>query len=139
MSWHRVDGVYARGAGRTNPIEAQAIVDEAVARLLDPSFVNEKGEPLSLGIITMNAEQMRLVEDMLDKACRDYPEIEPHFDGEERLEPVCVRNLETVQGDERDVILLGIGFGPAEPGGTTMSMAFGRHSGRARRACRADL
>jgi very-short-patch-repair endonuclease len=126
VSWRRVDGVYARGAGRINPIEAQAIVNEAVARLRDPGFVNERGEPLSLGIITMNAEQMRLVEDLLDKACRDFPEIEPHFDEEERLEPVCVRNLETVQGDERDVILLGIGFGPTEPGGKTMSMAFGK-------------
>lgn len=126
VSWRKVEGVYARGAGRTNAIEAQAIVDEAVARLRDPSFVNERGEPLTLGIITMNAEQMKLVEDLLDKARRSYPEIEPHFDTESRLEPVCVRNLETVQGDERDLILLGIGFGPTEPGGRTMSMDFGK-------------
>lgn len=126
VSWHRVDGVYARGAGRINPIEAQAIVDEAVARLRDPAFVNEQGDPLSLGIITMNAEQMKLVEDMLDKARRTHPEIEAHFDAETLLEPVCVRNLETAQGDERDLILLGIGFGPTEPGGKTMSMAFGK-------------
>jgi len=126
VSWRRVDGVYARGAGRTNPIEAQAIVNEAVARLCDPGFINEKGEPLSLGIITMNAEQMKLVEDLLDQARRTHPEIEPHFDAENFLEPVCVRNLETVQGDERDLILLGIGFGPTEPGGKTMSMDFGK-------------
>jgi superfamily I DNA and/or RNA helicase len=31
-----------------------------------------------------------------------------------------------VQGDKRDVILLGIGFGPTELGGKTMSMAFGK-------------
>ena len=126
VSWRRVDGVYARGAGRTNPIEAQAIVNEAVARLRDPDFINEKGEPLSLGIITMNAEQMKLVEDLLDQARRIHPEIEPYFDAENFLEPVCVRNLETVQGDERDVILLGIGFGPTEPSGKTMSMDFGK-------------
>lgn len=126
VSWRRVDGVYTRGAGgRTNPIEAQAIVDEAVSRLRDPHFVNAKGEPLTLGIITMNIEQMRLVEDLLDKARRKHPEIEPHF-SDERLEPVVVRNLETAQGDERDVILIGIGFGPTEPGGKTMHMDFGK-------------
>lgn len=125
VTWHRVDGVYTAGA-RTNPIEAQAIVAEAVKRLRDPAFVDEKGAPLSLGIITMNAEQMRLVEDLLDKARRAYPAIEAHFDAENLLEPVCVRNLETVQGDERDVFLLGVNFGPTEPGGRTMSMSFGK-------------
>lgn len=125
VTWQRVPGVYASGV-RTNPIEAQAIVEEAVRRLRDPDFVDENNCPLSLGIITMNAEQMRLVEDLLDRARRAYPEIEPHFDADTRLEPVCVRNLETVQGDERDVILLGINFGPTEPSGTTMSMFFGK-------------
>jgi very-short-patch-repair endonuclease len=125
VSWHRVPGVYTSGI-KTNPIEAQAIVDEVVRRLRDPAFVDEKGAPLSLGIITMNAEQMRLVEDLLDKARRSYPAIELHFDAETRLEPVCVRNLETVQGDERDVILLGVNFGPTDPGGKTMSMYFGK-------------
>ncbi|WP_010219117.1 DUF3320 domain-containing protein [Sphingomonas sp. PAMC 26621] len=124
VTWQRVPGVYTAGA-RTNPIEAQAIVDEAVLRLRDPGFVDEKGSPLTLGIITMNAEQMRLVEDLLDKAQRAHPEIVPHFD-QERREPVCIRNLETVQGDERDVILLGVNFGPTEPAGKTMSMSFGK-------------
>jgi hypothetical protein len=125
VTWLRVPGVYTAGA-RTNPIEAQAIVDEAVRRLRDPRFVDERGESLTLGIITMNAEQMKLVEDLLDRARRAYPEIEPHFDQENRTEAVCIRNLETVQGDERDVILLGINFGPTEPCGKTMSMAFGK-------------
>jgi very-short-patch-repair endonuclease len=125
VTWQRVPGVYTAGA-RTNPIEAKAIVEEAVRRLLDPAFVDEKNQPLSLGIITMNAEQMRLVEDLLDKARHSFPEIEPHFDVESRLEPVCIRNLETVQGDERDLILLGVNFGPTEPEGRTMSMFFGK-------------
>ncbi|UUL82339.1 DUF3320 domain-containing protein [Sphingomonas qomolangmaensis] len=125
VSWRRVEGVYARGAGRTNPIEAQAIVDAAVARLRDPRFVDPQGQRLTIGIITMNAEQMKLVEDLLDQARRVHPEIEPYF-SDELLEPVVVRNLETAQGDERDLILLGIGFGPTEPAGKTMSMDFGK-------------
>ncbi|MET0376297.1 MAG: DUF3320 domain-containing protein [Rhizorhabdus sp.] len=126
VTWQRVDGVWARGAEKTNAIEARAIVDEAVRRLRDPAFVDADGRPLTLAIITMNAEQMRLIEDLLDKARRSYPEIEPHFDAEQRLEPVVVRNLETAQGDERDVILIGMSFGPTEPGGRTMSMNFGK-------------
>jgi very-short-patch-repair endonuclease len=125
VQWRRVPGVYTSGA-RINAVEAQAIVDEAVRRLRDPGFVDEKGEPLSLGIITMNVEQMKLIEDLLDSARRAHPAIEPHFDADNRLEPVCIRNLETVQGDERDVILFGTHFGPTEPAGRTMSMAFGK-------------
>ncbi|MGA0601510.1 DUF3320 domain-containing protein [Caulobacter sp. KR2-114] len=125
VSWVRVQGVWARGAERTNAIEARAIVEEAVRRLRDPKFVDGQGQPLSLGVITMNIEQMRLVEDLLDRARRAYPEIEPHF-RDDRLEPVVVRNLETAQGDERDVILIGVGFGPTDPHGQTMSMGFGK-------------
>jgi very-short-patch-repair endonuclease len=125
VSWRRTPGVWARGAERTNPIEARAIVDEAVRRLRDPAFVDASGRPLSLGIITMNLEQMRLIEDLLDRARRAHPELEPHF-AEDKLEPVVVRNLETAQGDERDVILIGVGFGPTEPGGNSMSMHFGK-------------
>lgn len=121
VEWRRVEGVYARGEGRTNPIEAQAMVDEAVRRLTDPAFV---AAGHTLGIITLNADQQRLVEDLLDKARRRRPEIEAHF-AEDRTEPVVVKNLETVQGDERDLIMLGIGFGPTEPGGKAMSMSFG--------------
>lgn len=121
VTWRRVDGLYARGKGRINQIEAQAMVDEAVARLTDPAFT---GAGKTLAIITLNADQQKLVEDLLDKARRQNPAIEPFFD-DALAEPVVVKNLETVQGDERDLILLGIGFGPTEPGAGTMSMAFG--------------
>ncbi len=126
VEWHRVPGVYARGKDRTNAIEAKALVNEAVRRLLDPDFV---AAGKTLGIITLNADQQRLVENLLDQIRRERPELESHF-AEERSEPVVVKNLETVQGDERDVMLLGIGFGPTEPGGTTMSMSFGALNGQ---------
>jgi hypothetical protein len=126
VEWRRVPGVWARGTSRTNAIEAKAIVDETVKRLTDPTFV---AEGRSLGIITLNADQQRLIEDLLDKARRERPEIEVHF-GDDRTEPVVVKNLETVQGDERDLIILGIGFGPTEPGGKTMSMSLGALNGQ---------
>jgi len=105
-------------------VEAEAIVAEAVRRLGDPAFVNESGKPLSLAIITLNAEQQKLIEDLLDKARQKQPALERFF-AEDAAEPVVVKNLETVQGDERDVILLGIGFGPETPGAPSMAMNFG--------------
>ncbi len=124
VSLVRVQGVWSRGKSRTNQVEAEALVAEVVRRLADPKFRNEKGETLSLGIITLNSDQQRLVEDLLDVARKRYPALEPFFaDG--AAEPVIVKNLETVQGDERDVILLGIGFGPETLGAPTMPMNFG--------------
>jgi len=121
VEWRRVQGVYAKGKGRNNQIEAKAIVEETVKRLTDPVFV---ASGKSIGIITLNGEQQKLVSDLLDHARAERPEIEPYFQLDQS-EPVVVKNLETVQGDERDVIILGIGYGPAEPGAQVMSMNFG--------------
>ncbi|MGC9270921.1 DUF3320 domain-containing protein [Acidiphilium sp.] len=121
VSWQMTAGAYARGAGRTNQIEARVLVDSAVARLTNPDFI---ARGWTLGIITLNVDQQRLVEDLLDKARRENAALERHF-SEDLAEPVVVKNLETVQGDERDVIMLGIGFGPTEAGSSTMSMSFG--------------
>lgn len=119
--WRKVDGIYAKGSGQTNQMEAEAIVAETVKRLTDPAFI-ESGQ--TLAIITLNSKQQKLIEDLLDGARRKHPEIEPYFN-EELPEPVKVKNLETVQGDERDVILLGICYGPTELGAGSMSMNFG--------------
>lgn len=121
VSWKRVNGVYAKGKGRTNQAEAEAMVAEAVQRLIDPAFV---AAGKTLAIVTLNADQQKLVEDLLDQARQRRPEIERFF-AEDMTEPVVVKNLETVQGDERDLIMLGVGFGPTEPGSNNMSMSFG--------------
>lgn len=122
VSWHKVNGVYAPGkGGRRNQIEAKAIVSEVIKRLTDPVFI-ASGQ--SIGIITLNAEQQQLVDDLLDQARREHPEIESFFK-DDLAEPVVVKNLETMQGDERDLIMLGIGFGPTEPDANVMSMNFG--------------
>ena len=116
----RVNGVYAKGKGRNNPIEARAVVDEVIRRLKHP----EQREH-SLGIVTLNSEQQRTIEDLLDDARRQHREIEPYFHDTEGYDSVFVKNLESVQGDERDVILFSLGYGPTEPGGSSMSMNFG--------------
>lgn len=121
VEWRYVDGVYSRGKGRNNQAEAEAMVAEAVRRLTDPQFV---AQGLTIGIITLNSDQQTLVTNLLDQARQKYPEIEPFFQ-EGLAEPVVVKNLETVQGDERDLIMLGIGYGPTEPGSKSMTMNFG--------------
>ncbi|MGX9181809.1 DUF3320 domain-containing protein [Mesorhizobium sp. BHbdii] len=106
---HRVpDGVYDRGKSRTNKIEAMAVVHEAVNRMRDWLALPENGRP-TLGVITFNAQQQSLILDLLDAARRDHPELEWFF-AEDRVEPTIVKNLENVQGDERDVILFSITF-----------------------------
>jgi very-short-patch-repair endonuclease len=122
VTFHRVDGIYARGKTRTNEIEARAVVEEVTRRLRDPELCK-----LSIGVVTLNSEQQRLILDLLDGLRRGEPELEPffHWSNASGPAPVFVKNLETVQGDERDVILLSIGYGPTEHGAQTMYHNFG--------------
>ncbi len=104
-----VDGVFDRGKSRTNKAEAQAVVEEIKRRYKDPVLSAQ-----SLGIVTFNISQQHLIDDLLTEACAQDPELEKWaFDKEESL---FIKNLENVQGDERDVILFSIGFGPDENG-----------------------
>ena len=116
--WRRVESVYAKGAGQTNAGEAKAIAEEARRRLAGKT----PGKP-SLGIVTLNSQQQELVLDLLDSARNPAAAFDNHF-SDDLEEPVFVKNLETVQGDERDIIILGTTFGPTEPGSQKMSMNF---------------
>lgn len=111
------DGFYDKGKTRTNLAEAEAIRDEVLQRLTDP----ERGHQ-SIGIVTFSQAQQTLILDKLDETRREHPELEAHF-GENVEEPVFVKNLENVQGDERDVILFSICYGPDQRG--RVSMNFG--------------
>ncbi len=63
-----------------------------------------------------------MIEDLLDEERRRDPSIEPHF-ADAELEPVFVKNLESVQGDERDIVYFSITYGPDHTG--VVSMNFG--------------
>ena len=110
----RVDGFFDRGRSRTNRAEAQAVVAEICRRYRDPALSNQ-----SLGVVTFNISQQHLIDDLLTEACTADPELEKWAYGRE--EPLFIKNLENVQGDERDVILFSIGFGPDEQGKITMN------------------
>jgi very-short-patch-repair endonuclease len=120
VKFHLVkDGVYELGGSRTNPNEARALVEHLV-RSLRATSPKER----SFGIVTFSAAQQELIEDLLDEARSKHPDIEPHFaDDHPTFEKVFVKNLENVQGDERDEILFSIAYGPDKYG--KMLMNFG--------------
>lgn len=106
----RVEGTFLRTGAprkalRTNPVEADAIVQEVIAR-----FEHSATEP-SIGIVTFNMPQRDLIEARLRELGTD--EMLESLDDPDGL---FVKNLENVQGDERDTILFSIAFSPNEKG-----------------------
>jgi very-short-patch-repair endonuclease len=114
---HIADGVYDRSKARNNMAEAKAIVQEVMTRLLNPEQFQT-----SIGIVTFSMAQQILVEDLLDDARREHPQVEPYFNPD-YPDHVFVKNLENVQGDERSVILFSICYARDLNG--KMAMNFG--------------
>ncbi|KTQ96506.1 DNA helicase [Aureimonas ureilytica] len=128
---HLPDAVYDRGKSRTNPTEARAIAKDVANRLRAALGLPEAQRP-TLGVITFNSQQQGLIQDLLDQERRDDPALEWFFE-DERLEPVFVKNLENVQGDERDVILFSMTFGKDAAGKLAMDFgALNREGGERR-------
>lgn len=117
VSFHLVSGQYEKGGARINQPEARALVADLVARLKSPGF---RQSGLTIGVVTFNSEQQRLIEDLLDAERRKDPGLEPFF-SEVELEPVFVKNLESVQGDERDIMYFSITYGPDMSGAVSMN------------------
>ena len=129
VSFHHVAGVYDKGGARTNVLEAKALVADIVAKLTAPGFRDSK---LTIGVVTFNTEQMHLIEDLLDEERRRDPALEPYFI-ESELEPLFVKNLESVQGDERDIIYFSVTYGPDQGGGVSMNFGPMNRDGGERR------
>ena len=115
VRFQRVHGVYDRGGSRTNRAEANAIVEGISAHYLAP----EK-KHLTLGVVTFNQPQQLLIETLLDARRRASPELDRAIAARAQ-EPLFIKNLENVQGDERDVIFFSITYGPDAAGKTTMN------------------
>jgi Superfamily I DNA and RNA helicases and helicase subunits len=111
-----VNGIYDKGRTRSNHVEAEAIIKEIIRRLKDP-ILSDK----SIGVISFSQVQQNLIEDLLMEELTKYPELEQKVF--QRDEPIFIKNLENVQGDERDVILFSVGYGPDKNG--NISMNFG--------------
>ena len=103
-SVYRPHGRYDAGGTRANRVEAEAAVDEAFKIL-------EARPKESVGVIALSRSQMELIERLMDARRVERRDLDPYFD-ESRPERFFVKNLENVQGDERDHIILSVGYGP---------------------------
>ncbi len=121
-----VAGRYRSGV---NPDEAQAIVSEAIR------FMRTYPDR-SLGIVTLNQKQRDLLIDEMNCALDQDPTaasyVENWMTRNDGLESFFIKNLENVQGDERDVVFIGTVYGPEELGGPVMQR-FGPINGKAGR------
>lgn len=128
---HLPDTHYDRGKTRTNPAEAEAIVAEAVSRMRQWLSLPQH-ERKTLGVVTFNSQQQTLIQDLFDEAQQEDPNLEWFF-SDDRIEPTVVKNLENVQGDERDVMLFSITFGPDESGRVPLTFGALNRDGGERR------
>jgi very-short-patch-repair endonuclease len=114
---HRVNGAYDRGGKRHNAIEAEAIARAVAAHARE--FPQR-----TLGVVTFSTAQRDQVTYWLDKLRQDDEALDI-FMRERANEEFFVKNIENVQGDERDVIFISVGYGPRIAGQRLDSMAFG--------------
>lgn len=121
-----VSGTYDKGKSRSNRAEAQAIVDEIVRRLSDPELRKR-----SIGVVSFSQVQQNLIEDVLTEILAGKADLEEAAYGGE--EPIFIKNLENVQGDERDVILFSVGYGPDKDGNVSMNFGPLNNQGGERR------
>lgn len=111
----KVAGIYDRGGSRTNRREAEAIVQG-----IEQHYLDKNRRRQTLGVVTFNQPQQSLIETLLDARRRANAELDKAISAQSR-EPLFIKNLENVQGDERDVIYFSITFGPDAAGKMTMN------------------
>lgn len=105
---------HGRFASRRNVEEARELVESVALHL-----INNPDE--SIGLVAMNAEQRDEIERQLDQLAKDNPTLLKAIDANKSSEePLFIKNLENVQGDERDVIYISMTYGPEQIGGRTM-------------------
>ena len=122
----QVNGSYDKGRTRSNHAEAEAIVKEILHRLQTPELSER-----SIGVVSFSQVQQNLIEDMLIEELNKYPELEEK--AFQSNEPIFIKNLENVQGDERDIILFSIGYGPDKNGNVSMNFGPLNNQGGERR------
>lgn len=106
-------GVYDHGKSRTNRIEAEAVVEKTL------QIFEESETSPSVGIVAFSKAQSNLIEDILTTKLQYNKKLLQRID--EAEEPLFIKNLENVQGDERDVIIFSIGYGPDKNGNVSLN------------------
>lgn len=105
---HVPEGVFDRGASKTNRAEARRVAEMVIDHV-------RTWPARSLGVITMSISQQEAVDRELFRLRSENPDLEEAF-ADDRFEHFFVKNLERVQGDERDSIIIGLGYGRDQDG-----------------------
>ncbi len=100
---HLPETIYDRGKTSTNLGEARAVAESVLKHY-------RRFPSKSIGVGTFNTKQQQAIQEQIDLLLRQNPEIEQYFTNE-KGENFFVKNIETIQGDERDIIFISIGFG----------------------------
>ena len=108
---------YQRGGpdGGRNVLEAELIAKEVI------NFARTSPDK-SLGVAAFSVKQRDAIRDLIDEYRSKNPDLEPFF-SVTKDEPFFVKNLESIQGDERDVIFISVGYGRDTDG--RLTQAFG--------------
>ena len=110
------DGVYDRGGSRQNEVEAQRVID------LIEEHADEHSDK-SLGVVAFSSAQEQAIRDTLAERREENAVLDAFVSQDDVLDEFFIKNLEMVQGDERDRMIFSIGYGPAQDG--TLSTNFG--------------
>lgn len=108
VKFFKVDGLYRRAGGADNPKEAKEVAHRVIHH-----FDTRPGQ--SLGVVAFSTNQRDAIENAVSIARSERPDLDKYFEGS-RQDGFFVNSLEAVQGDERDVIIFSIGYGPDEAG-----------------------
>ncbi len=109
---HVPDGVYLRSGRKTNPIEAAKVAERVI-------YHADNNPALTLGVVAFSVNQADEINNALEFALRDRPDLDDYFTSD-RLNGFFIKNLENVQGDERDIIIFSVGYGKDENQKLTM-------------------
>jgi very-short-patch-repair endonuclease len=131
LCYRPVPGIYDRGRSRTNREEAKAVA-AAVMEHARAQVCKPENEWLTLGVAALSNAQRDAILAQLEILRRQEPDSETFF-GAPPHELFFVKSLEAVQGDERDVIFVSIGYGPTAEGYMTMGFGPVTHAGGERR------
>lgn len=101
---HLPETVYDRGKTATNREEAKEVIKTVF------EHYKKYGDAKSLGVGTFNVRQQQAILEELELQLKLHPKMEKYFNRNQE-EHFFVKNLETIQGDERDVILVSVGYG----------------------------
>ncbi|MBJ7289171.1 DUF3320 domain-containing protein [Williamsia sp.] len=102
-----VNGVYRRGTSRDNPIEASKVVERLI-------WFRRHRPNDSIGVVTFSGAQADRVLQEIEAQSAQNPVLAGILTDHDRLGGFFVKSLENVQGDERDIILFSVGYGPDE-------------------------